>query len=108
MKLVRATRATGGAAQCARRSLLGGLLALSVTSGFTPKALAQTDGCAQVERAGLVSSTSNVDLVVRDAGGRMCQVRIAGLQAWPFGWPQADEIPDQVAAQVRGGALRLA
>ncbi|HLH22596.1 MAG TPA: hypothetical protein VK066_08740 [Chloroflexota bacterium] len=97
-------------AGAAPRLILGALLALALAAGLAPAARAQGDAC---DRVRLVDMISNVDLVVRCPSGEVRRVRLAGLEAWPDGWPLADPdlnpitLSDRVANLVRGGPLTL-
>jgi hypothetical protein len=94
----------------APRLVLIAVMALTLALGVAPGARAQADGC---DRVRLVEFLTNVDLVVRCPSGEVRRVHLAGLQAWPTGWPLADPVlnpitlADRVDNLVRGGPLVL-
>jgi len=86
------------------RQLAWVVVLVLVLAGSAAPVAAQAPSCQQAQAVAVVD---NVDLVVRYPAGGVGQVRLAGLQVWPDGWPLADQIPDRVVAEVRGRPLCL-
>jgi hypothetical protein len=94
-----------------RRALAGALGALVLVLSAVPTAGAQDASCRLarlVDAPSDASLSGNIDFFVRQEGGQVTQVRLAGLQPWPNGWPLSDEIRDRVSDQARAQALCLA
>ncbi len=96
--------AWAGSARCCRQVALAVFAGVMLAAGGVALAQAQEATC---ERAQLVAATTNVDLLLRDANGTLERARLAGLQAWPHGWPLEEALPERLAAQVRGAGLCL-
>jgi endonuclease YncB( thermonuclease family) len=77
---------------------------LLLATGSAAPVAAQAPGCQQAQAVAVVD---NVDLLLRYPAGGVGQIRLAGLQVWPDGWPLADQIPDQVVSMVRRQPLCL-
>jgi endonuclease YncB( thermonuclease family) len=107
MRAIQAVQTAARSSRQARRVLLGLLLACSVAAVSVPPASAQGASCAQVTRGTLLVPVTNVDLQVRDARGLTCTVRLAGLQPWPFLWPQESELFERIEAVTRASTLEL-